>query len=58
VAEVSVDTVGRALADIEALKLVRRHRLIRRDRDGGIVQDVTFFDLEQNPITLAHSQQP
>lgn len=48
-AEVSDDTVGRALNDLEQLGLVRRHHLLRRDEDGRTVQDASFFELIAPP---------
>jgi DNA-binding transcriptional ArsR family regulator len=48
-AEVSDDTVGRALNDLEQLGLVRRHHLLKRDPDGRTVQDASFFELKALP---------
>jgi DNA-binding transcriptional ArsR family regulator len=48
-AEVSHDTVGRALDDLEQLGLVRRHHQLTRDRDGRVVQAASFFELKPPP---------
>jgi DNA-binding transcriptional ArsR family regulator len=48
-AEVSDDTVGRALNDLEQLGLVQRHHQLTRDRDGRTVQDASFFELKPAP---------
>jgi hypothetical protein len=47
---VSVDTVGRTLDDLEAMRLLKRHHMIRRDKDGRTVQDVAFFELLPPPM--------
>jgi DNA-binding transcriptional ArsR family regulator len=48
-AEVSDDTVGRALSDLEQLGLVQRHHQLARDRDGRVVQAASFFELKAPP---------
>lgn len=48
-AEVSHDTVGRALDDLEQLGLVQRHHQLTRDRDGRVVQAPSFFELRPPP---------
>jgi DNA-binding transcriptional ArsR family regulator len=48
-AEVSHDTVGRALSDLEQLGLVQRHHQLARDRDGRVVQAASFFELKPPP---------
>jgi DNA-binding transcriptional ArsR family regulator len=48
-AEVSHDTVGRALDDLEHLGLVQRYHQLTRDRDGRVVQAASFFELKPPP---------
>jgi DNA-binding transcriptional ArsR family regulator len=48
-AEVSHDTVGRGLSDVEQLGLVKRHHQLTRDRDGRVVQAASFFELKPAP---------
>jgi hypothetical protein len=44
-ARTTVATVGRALNDLEDMRLVRRHRMLRRSAGGSTEQDISYFEL-------------